>query len=186
MTPDPLEYLPWLTSRSAGIVAFALVSCSVVLGLLTAARLVPRRFVVRARGWHEQLAVVALGAVALHGAALLFDGWLDAAPLDLVVPFRMDQAPFWTGLGVLAAWLAVALGLTYYVRRRVGPRRWRLAHRATPVVWMLGALHALGAGTDAGTLWLRGLVIGSASLIVGLLVVRWWREPAPATVWARR
>lgn len=37
----------------------------------------------------------------------------------------------------------------------VGARLWRKAHRATIVVYLLGVVHALGAGTDASSVWLR-------------------------------
>ena len=45
----------------------------------------------------------------------------------LLVPFTMGYRPVWTGLGVLGGYLAVALSLTYYARRRLGNRRWRFA-----------------------------------------------------------
>jgi hypothetical protein len=48
------------------------------------------------------------------------------------LPVASSYRPFWTGLGVLAAYLAMALSLTYYVRGRVGARRWRRAHRLIP------------------------------------------------------
>jgi hypothetical protein len=38
---DPLDYPFWLASRSAGVVAYLLLSGSVVLGLVMAARLAP-------------------------------------------------------------------------------------------------------------------------------------------------
>jgi sulfoxide reductase heme-binding subunit YedZ len=165
-------YLPWLASRSAGIVAFALVSASVVLGLTMSTKATSVATRARLRGVHEQLAVAGLIAIAAHGLLLLGDGWLHAGPINLVVPFTLGYRTLFTGLGVLAGWGAALFGLSYYARRRIGAGRWRRLHRASFVVWLLGATHALGAGSDASTTFLRVLVIGSAIPIGGLLALR--------------
>jgi sulfoxide reductase heme-binding subunit YedZ len=126
----------------------------------------------RLRGVHEQLAVAGLIAIAAHGLLLLGDGWLHAGPVNLVVPFTLGYRPLFTGLGVLAGWGAALFGLSYYARRRIGAARWRKLHRASFLVWLLGATHAIGGGTDASTIFLRVLVIGSAIPIGGLLALR--------------
>ena len=45
------------------------------------------------------------------------------------------------------------LGLSYYARARIGVQRWRVLHRFTALAWLLGLVHALGEGTDAGQTW---------------------------------
>lgn len=85
------------------------------------------------------------------------------------LPVASSYRPFLTGLGVLAAYLAAALSLTYYMRGRVGARRWRRAHRLIPVAWALAAVHVVGAGTDAGSLWLQLPVALTAALVIALL-----------------
>jgi methionine sulfoxide reductase heme-binding subunit len=166
---DPLDYAWWLASRSAGIVAYLLLSAAVLAGLAMALRLGSPRLRRSLRALHEQLALVALGATAAHGLLLLADPWLRPGIAGLLVPFASSYRPIWTGLGVLAAYLAAALSLTYYVRGRVGARRWRRAHRLIPVAWALAAVHVVGAGTDAGSLWLQVPVALSAALVVALL-----------------
>ena len=64
------------------------------------------------------------------------------------------------------------LGLSFYVRRRIGTRRWRKLHRGTTVVWMLGVVHTLGAGSDRSKLWMQWIVVAPVVPIVYLLVVR--------------
>ena len=168
-TRDPLDYGWWLASRSAGLVAYALLSAAVLLGLAMALRLGPPRLRRGARGLHERRALLALGAVAAHGLLLLGDPWLRPGLSGLLVPFTMDYRPAWTGLGVLAAYLAAGLSLTYYARGRLGARRWRLAHRFIPVAWALAAVHVAGAGTDAVSLWLQVPLALSAALVLALL-----------------
>ena len=169
MSPDVVSHGWWLASRSAGIVAMLAVTASVVLGLLMANRLVPAR---RVRGLHEQTALVGLVAIGVHALTLLGDPWLHPGPAGIAVPFSMAYRPLWTGLGIVAGWLAAALGLSFYARRRIGPARWRKLHRLTAVVYVMALVHALGAGTDAATAWLRGGLLASAIPVVALLGLR--------------
>jgi hypothetical protein len=74
--------------------------------------------------------------------------------------------------GVASVQAAVLLGPTFYLRRRLGARRWRRLHRLTPLIWVLAAVHTLGAGSDASSLWLRGVVLLPVGPIVYLLTVR--------------
>ena len=37
----------------------------------------------------------------------------------------MEYRRLWTGLGIVAGYLAAALGLSFYARKRIGTKRWR-------------------------------------------------------------
>lgn len=178
MSTDPLHYPWWLASRSAGIVAFLLLSASVVLGLAMATRVAPVHMRRTLRVTHERVALLALAAILAHGLLLLGDPWLEPG-LSLAVPFALGYRPVWTGLGVLAGYGAAALALSYYARRRLGGRRWRNAHRLIPVAWALAAVHALGAGTDGGSAWLRLPVFATVAAIGGLLAYRFMPNKRP-------
>lgn len=173
-TTNPVDYGWWLTSRSAAIVALVLVTSSVLLGLLMATRLVPRApgLAKRLTGIHEALALGALTAIAVHGLALLGDSWLRPGLSGIAVPFTMGYRPLFTGLGILAGYLAATVGLTFYARRRIGGRRWRSLHRLSALVWVLAVVHALGAGSDAGTPVLHWFILGSIVPVGGLLAIR--------------
>jgi sulfoxide reductase heme-binding subunit YedZ len=169
---ETLDLSWWMASRSAGIVAYLLLSASVVVGLVMALRMAPARLTPTLRTAHERIALLALGAVAAHGLVLLGDGWLRPGLSGVLIPFVMDYRPVWTGLGILAGYLAAGLSLTYYARRRLGARRWRTAHRLIPVAWAMAAVHIIGAGTDAGSLWAEVPLTLTISLVVALLVHR--------------
>ena len=170
---DPMEYAWWLASRASGIVALALISLSVILGLAMAGRVSRdpklRRTMIAV---HEQAALAALIAIAVHAITLLGDKFLDPGPVGILVPFQLDHAPFYTGLGIIGAYLAAALGLSFYARRRIGTKRWRSLHRATILVYVLAVVHTLGAGSDAGTLWLRAQLVLTAAPVLFLFVMR--------------
>jgi sulfoxide reductase heme-binding subunit YedZ len=166
---DVLGHAWWLASRSAGVVAWLLLSLVVVIGLLQATGMAPAPLKAALRHGHERIALLALGTTAAHGALLLGDSWLRPGLSGVLVPFASSYRPVWTGLGVLAAYVTAALSLTYYARRRLGPRRWRSAHRLIPAAWAMAAAHVIGAGTDAGSLWLQLPLALTLALVIALL-----------------
>ena len=170
---EPLYYLPWLVSRAAGIIAVVLISLSVLIGLAMATKMLRRPSMKRAAArLHEHIALVALAAIGLHGVTLLGDQWLTPGWRGITVPFALSYRPQFTGLGIIAGYLAVLLGPSFYVRRRLGARRWRKLHRATVVVWLLSVIHTLGAGSDGSKPWLRAVVLVPSVPIIYLLVLR--------------
>jgi sulfoxide reductase heme-binding subunit YedZ len=84
----------------------------------------------------------------------------------------MGYRPIATGIGIIAGYLAALLGLSFYARRRIGARLWRRAHRLTVVVWLMAAIHAFTAGTDASTPWMHAILVASAAPIAALFAAR--------------
>ena len=103
------------------MVALLLVTASVAIGLTMASKVVRKRGVapVLARV-HEQTALAGLVAIAVHGVTLLADPWLHPGVSGVLVPFAMGYRPLFTGLGIVAGYLAALLGLSFYARRRIG------------------------------------------------------------------
>jgi sulfoxide reductase heme-binding subunit YedZ len=98
----------------------------------------------------------------------------------------MGYRTLFTGLGIIAGWMAALLGLSFYFRRHIGAALWRKAHRATVVVYVLGLIHTIGAGTDASTGWLRWFMALTAIPMAALFARRvLGRKPAPAPRVAR-
>jgi sulfoxide reductase heme-binding subunit YedZ len=71
------------------------------------------------------------------------------------------------------------LGLTFYVRRRLGAARWKRAHRFMPVFWALGVLHGILTGTDASRPWALALILPPVLAATAVLATRHY-EAAPA------
>jgi sulfoxide reductase heme-binding subunit YedZ len=176
---DPFHYTWWLASRAFGIVGFTALGIVAVLGLVSALRLVSPARAARLRPWHERLALTGLGSIALHGGLLLLDPWLHPGVVGILVPFTMDYRPLWTGLGTIAGYALAAFGLSFYLRRRIGPRRWRSAHRFASAAFVLGGLHALFAGTDARSPVLLALILGFAVVMVTMGTARALGFPRP-------
>src|SRR5262249_3286393 len=141
-------HLYWITSRAAGTAALALSSLSVCVGVSIGGRLLKGRGS-DLRVAHEALSLATLGALLIHGLALLGDGCLPPTLFELAVPFVGRYRTLWTSAGIVAFWSMLLLGLSHYARARIGARRWRMLHRLTALAWILGLVHALGEGTDA-------------------------------------
>ena len=170
-TRDPMDYGWWLASRASGLVALALITLSVGVGLAMAGKAfrrpgLPRKLM----ALHEHAALGGLIAIAVHGITLLGDRWLDPGPAGIAVPFVMDSRPFYTGLGIVAGYLAAALGLSFYTRKRIGAKLWRKLHRATIAVYVLAVIHTLGAGSDVA--WVRPAMLITGAPVLYLLVLR--------------
>ena len=113
----------WYFARSAGIVAYLLLSASVVAGTLMAGRasFTWPRFAVEEL--HRFLAILTGIFVVLHGASLLLDRVVTISLAQMLVPFSSSYRPLAVGLGTTAAELLAAVGLTNLLRaERAGGR----------------------------------------------------------------
>jgi DMSO/TMAO reductase YedYZ heme-binding membrane subunit len=169
----------WLLARSSGLVAYALLAASVVLGLVVKSRplgssVSPAAVV----DVHRFLALLGLGALALHGAALVADDAVDIGLGALLVPGASPYRPVATALGVLAAELMVVIYLSFSVRRRIGAKAWRALHWLTYLVFALATLHGLAAGTDSGRTWALAFYGAAVGAVLGAFV---WRLVVPPT-----
>ncbi len=171
-------HLFWITSRAAGSAALLIASVSLGLGIAMSARgsgsqASPIRDY---RAVHEALSLTALAMIALHGLALLGDNYLRPGLAGILVPGASPYRPFWTAIGIVSGYGLAALGLSYYMRNRIGAARWRKLHTLTAIFWALGVAHSLGSGTDAWQAWFilfaGAAVIPSSALLVARTLER--------------
>jgi sulfoxide reductase heme-binding subunit YedZ len=143
----------WYVSRSCGIVAWLMLTGSVLLGVVLATDLFPQR---RRPAWlldlHRWLAGLAILFLAGHLGTLLADKQVRFGALDLAVPFHSSWRSTAVAAGVIAAWLLVAVGLTAFATQRLSKRLWRDIHLLGYWVFWGASVHAALAGTDASKL----------------------------------
>jgi sulfoxide reductase heme-binding subunit YedZ len=162
----------WYAARAAGVVAYLLVSASVALGLALAGK--ERfdrwpRFAVE--DVHRFAGVLAGTFIALHILWLAVDSQAHLGVSGLLVPFTSSYRPLWTGLGVVAAELLLALAVTNHYRRRISYSLWRGLHYLNFGVWIAATAHGLGAGSDSRSpvfLLMYAITAG----IIGVLALR--------------
>lgn len=157
--PDPLEYSFWLASRSAGVVAIIALSASVIFGLMMANNL-PKKPGAKKKmlALHEASALVGLVMIAAHAFLLLGDKWLHPNLVEILVPFTMSYRPVGVAMGIVGGWIAAILGLSFYLRKYIGNKRWRNVHRLVIFAWILSMGHIVVAGSDAGQPWMIALL----------------------------
>lgn len=169
---DPSHYLFWITSRAAGTTAMVLASASVGVGLAMGGRLF-KRFLGPDRLYiHQTLSLAVMVALAVHALTLLGDTYLRPTVLDVTVPFALLYKTIPTSIGIVSAWALAALGLSYYLRSKIGSQRWKAIHRFTVLAWIGGLVHTFTEGTDAGQLWFIALILLTAAPAFLLLVTR--------------
>ena len=108
---------------------------------------------------HRTAALTGVGLIAVHVVSLFFDPYAQLHLVDLVVPFLGSYRPFWLGLGTLAIDLLAVItvvSLLRDTRRAAGVPGGALA---TYALWPVALLHALGTGTDAGSLWMDAVAV---------------------------
>lgn len=145
MTALPIA---WLVARSAGLVAFGLLTLSVWLGLAMSTRLLGPKRTKPLLALHRTLAWTGLSMVGLHVGAVMLDPVLHFGALAAFVPGAATWRPGAVALGVVAAWLSLALAASFRFRKRIGQKTWRRMHYATFAAFALSLGHALTVGTD--------------------------------------
>jgi sulfoxide reductase heme-binding subunit YedZ len=184
---DPGQHIFWIASRAFGVVALVLTAVSIGMGLAMAMRSAKGPgAMARLRQAHEATALTALIFIAAHGLTLLGDTYLRPGLSGIAIPFVIQHRPLWTGLGIVGGWLAALLGLSFYVRRWVGPGLWRKMHRWTLAVYVLAVIHTLGAGTDARSFWLLVILIATVAPLAVMAAVRLLPSDEPARGRPRR
>ena len=169
----------WYAARSAGVVAYLLVSASVALGLALAGKeRLSRwpRFAVE--DVHRFAGVLAGTFIVLHVFGLAIDSQAHLGVSGLLVPFTSSYRPFWTGLGVVAAELLVALAVSNDYRKRISYSLWHRLHYLNFVVWIAATAHGLGAGTDSGSTTFELMYAVTAGAIAVLALRRFVPKPA--------
>jgi methionine sulfoxide reductase heme-binding subunit len=109
--------------------------------------------------------------IAMHLFWLAVDSQAHLGVSGLLVPFTSGYRPLWTGLGVVAAELLLALAVTNHYRKRISYSLWRRLHYLNFAVWIAATIHGLGAGSDSGSTAFL-LMYASAIGIVGVLALR--------------
>jgi predicted ferric reductase len=163
----------WYLARASGLVAWGLVTATVVWGLTLSGHVLGRR---PRPAWildlHRHLAALSLAFTGVHLAALVADGYVHFGPAELLVPLASGWHPLAVAWGVLGMYLLVAVQATSLAVRQLPRRAWRAVHRAAVVVFGLVTVHALAAGSEAGNPAARWFAFASLGLVAFLLSFR--------------
>jgi len=165
--------LTWETARVAGMLAYALVTASVTLGLLLSLKATSEnwpRFITNEL--HRFVTLVALVFTGLHTIAVLLDPFTGFSLAEVLLPLTAHYRPLWIAMGIVSAYLLVAVWASEYVRKRIGYAWWRRFHYLAFAVFLLGTLHGLGTGSDSAQPWALALYAAAGGLVTLLIAAR--------------
>lgn len=172
----------WYLARSTGIVAWLLLSASVIWGLLLSTRLIRRR---SAPKWlldlHRFLGGLSISFLGLHLATIVADSYVHFGARDLFVPFASSWKPVPVSLGVFALYLVIAVEVSSLAMRRLPRRLWRRIHLSSFAGFVLATAHGLSAGTDRSNLALFAANVVVVAVVLFLTVFRVLAEPTRRT-----
>jgi sulfoxide reductase heme-binding subunit YedZ len=167
----------WILARASGLAAYVLLTFSVLAGLVLKSR--PFGMALKpatVTDVHRTLAMLSLSALVLHGATLFLDETVEIGLGALLIPGLAPYRPLWTGLGVAAGLLMLAIYASFSVRRRIGQKNWRRLHWATYATFAAATAHGLMAGTDSSASWALALYLGAVGAVAAATA---WRALVP-------
>jgi DMSO/TMAO reductase YedYZ heme-binding membrane subunit len=174
--------LPWYVARASGIVAWALLTGSVLWGLAMTTRTFKR---VVKRPWlldlHRFLGGVALVFTAVHVAAIVGDTYVHFGLAEVLVPLASKWHPVGVAFGIVALYLLVAVETTSLLRSRIPHWLWRRVHFLSFPLYLVTSVHMLTAGTDRHQPAVLVAVAASTVAVLALVAVRVNRDLAAAT-----
>ena len=172
----------WLASRAAGIVTLVLLAFQIIVGLVLSHPVNKSTWKLSKRlfPWHEHVWLFVLAFVAAHVITIVLDPY---AGVGLGGAFVLGLSSYRTApvaLGTLALYALLATGVTARWTKLLPAGAWLTIHRLGIVVFVMGWMHGLLAGTDSIALVSLYVVLGCA--VGGAAAYRYWvtRQGRPA------
>ncbi len=163
----------WYVTRAAGLVAYFLLWLSTAWGLAVSSKifdpLLHRAFTY---DMHQFISLLAIGFTVLHVAVLLGDRYLPFSVAQVLIPFIAPYRPLWVGVGIIGFYLTLLVSITFYIRRWIGQKTFRVIHISSFLVYAAVTVHGLTAGTDS-PLWTTQLLYAGTALVIVFLSVYW-------------
>ena len=148
--------------QATGLAGLVWAYLGVSLGLLESGRTVSWMPLSRPQvdRLHRQISLLVLALMTAHvvttGLDAMGDSWRT-----VTIPWQWanqgwPQAVTGYTTGIVAFYLALVLGPSYYLRRTIGVARWRFLHRFSVIVYILSFWHTLILGLDVSHYgWVR-------------------------------
>lgn len=164
----------WYLSRGTAVIAYVLLWLSMVLGLLMTNRMTrPWPGPAISNEFHQFISILGMAFVVVHAFILIGDSYIHYSILQVLTPFTsFDYRPFWVGLGQIGFYLWLVLVISFYVRKKIGNRAWRLLHFVSFVAFLGAMLHGISSGTDSTEGWMQMIYWFSGGSVLFLITYR--------------
>lgn len=164
----------WYVSRATAIMSYLILWFSMVWGLLLTGRITGKKpGPAGANDLHKFTSIFGLGLGLIHGLLLTADKYLHPQLAQIFIPFSIQNyRPNWVGLGQINIYLWAVLLLSYFIRKWIGQKTWRVMHFLSFVVFALSFFHGVFSGTDTSTSWMTVIYWVTGGSFIFLLFYR--------------
>jgi len=168
------QSVTWDVARAGGFTAYILLALSVIVGLMLSTQLQspsrwPRLINSELHNFLTLLSTIFLG---VHVLAVWIDPFTRFGWQEVFIPFVSHYRPIWMALGIVALYLGIAIGISTWLRPRIGYTWWRKLHVLTLGIFILATIHGIGTGSDTQTEWALAIYVVSIVLVGALLCRR--------------
>jgi len=187
------QTVTWDVARAGGFTAYVLLTMAVVVGLMLSTKVQsPNRWPRLLNSeLHNFLTLLSAIFMVVHVLAVWLDPFTHFGWNEILIPLASHYRPVWMALGIVALYLGIAIGISTWLRPRIGYTWWRRLHVLTLVIYALVTVHGIGTGSDTHTWWGLGIYLVSVALVALLFFRRLFaptdkRKHTPAQPPARR
>jgi predicted ferric reductase len=90
----------------------------------------------------------------------------------VLTPFASSYQPIAVGLGQTAFYIWLILDISFYIRKMIGKKTWRILHFLSFLTFLSVLVHAFIAGTDILSPVMQFTYLGTGSLLVFMVLYR--------------
>ena len=164
----------WYLSRATAFVSLGILWLSMALGLGITNKMArlwpgaPAAFAI-----HEFVSLLGLAFALFHGLILLGDRYVNFTIAQIIMPFSTTgYRPLWVGIGQVGFYTWMVVAFSFYIRRTIGQKTWRLIHYLSFAMYMMGLVHGLFSGTDSNAGWAQWYYWFSGGSLLFLFMYR--------------
>lgn len=165
----------WFVMRSSGLVAVALLTVSVLVGLI-GPRLRPTARLTSI-SVHRAASIAGTLLIAAHIILALLDKWIVLDWPAALLPGVASWERWGVAIGAVAVDLLIVVLVTTATRMR-SPQLWRRAHLLAYPMWALAVGHGLLVGTDGAVM--RAVALVAVAVVLFGLATRVLVRPRSA------
>lgn len=162
----------WNLIRVSGLLSYFLLTMSLVFGFLQSFPSLKKKkplflLIHQNSGW------IGLLVTVFHMMLLFWDQYVHYPVLSILVPFRSENEPFYSGLGSISFYLfLIIIGTSDFFIKKLGRMIWKKIHLLAIPAWILMVIHGVMIGSDSSNGWAQLIYIVMISIILLLGVAR--------------
>jgi predicted ferric reductase len=107
---------------------------------------------------HEYVSLLGLAFAVFHALILIGDKYINYKLAQILIPFgSVNYHPVWVGIGQIGFYSWAIISASFYIRKGIGPKAWKIIHYASFFNFLIAIIHGLGSGTDTALPWAQGV-----------------------------